>query len=238
MTLLFLLLHAGCFVESQSVRGACSLELTLEPTVAAPGEQIALRATPQTAPYDTVVFIDDLRLVPDDVEEDVDCDVCLAQSDVAADAFDCAMDCPQDACDQCSTCRTEEYCGPCERCLPCEDICDMCVERAYVTLPETLGEGDVEVLLTNKYGTTNTAQLTILSPIQPGDSGSDSATVSDSATPSDSATSSSGSTATDSGSAVDTGVEDSGLSSETSTVRRAGEVLQSQEEEATSTVRP
>jgi hypothetical protein len=114
----------------------------------------------------------------------------------------------------------------------------MCDERAYVTLPDTLGEGDVEVLLTNKYGTTNTAQLTILAPIQPSDSGSASGTLSDSATPSDSAAPSSGSTTSDSGSAVDTGVEDSGLSSETSTVQRAGELLPTQEEEATSTVRP
>ena len=204
MTLLFLLLHAGCFVETQSIRGTCTLDLTLEPTVATAGEQIILHTTPQTAPYDTVVFVDDLRLAPDNIEEGVWCDVCQAQSELNSEAFDCDMDCSQDACDACDVCRDESFCGPCERCLPCRDVCAACDERAYVTLPDTLAAGEVDVLLTNKFGTSNAARLTILAPKAPNDTGADTATPSDS------------STATDSGSTTESSDTDTGATAQTS----------------------
>jgi len=226
MTLLLLLLHPGCFVETQSIRGTCTLELTLESADASPGEQIVLHTTPQTAPYDTVVFLDTLRLVPDDIEEGVSCDACQDQSDVPPDAFDCELDCEQDACDACSTCRDESYCSPCDLCLPCRDVCALCDERAYVTLPDTLSPGEVDVLLTNKFGTTNAVQLNILPAEEPNDSAADSGTLTDSSPP------------TDSEFTGDSGAADTGLSTQTTTMRQPSGLLQTPEEDATSSVRP
>ena len=153
---------------------------------------------------DKAMYNYERTVTPDEIEEGVSCDVCQAQRELDSEAFDCDMDCSQDACDACDVCRDESFCGPCERCLPCRDICAVCDERAYVTLPDTLVAGEVDVLLTNKFGTTNAARLTILAPKAPNDTGADTAMSSDS------------STATDSGSTTESSDTDTGRTAQTS----------------------
>ena len=101
----------------------------------------------------------------------------------------------------------------------------MCDERAYLTLPDELEPGVVDVLLTNKYGTTNKAELTILEPSEPIDSGSPS-TTSDTSDTADSASTS------------DSGTSDTGASTSTTSTFGTTDVPAIHEEAVASSVRP
>jgi len=164
--MLIAILLTACMTEIPPSYGTCHLTLTLEPTSASPGETVLAVTRPLSEPYDTTLRVHGERVPVVEIVKEVDCDQCATSLESTV-GFDCATDCPDDPCGVCAECREIELCGSCGACPPCESSCDLCRETASFELPLDLEPGQVEVVVANQYGSSNSASLEVMPYVPP-----------------------------------------------------------------------
>lgn len=131
-----LLLLAACETGSVTTAPDCLLTAPiLDPTAAAPGDAVRATVERATDTWDTVVTVGD---TPAEV-----------------------LGLVREGCDDCDSCRTEQDCEACGTCDACTASCAACVEAVRFRVPE-VAPGAHPVGVTNRYGATRTATLTVM----------------------------------------------------------------------------
>lgn len=131
-----LLLLVACETGTVTSAPDCVLAApTLDPPIAAAGEVVRATIERATESWDTVVTVGD---TPAEV-----------------------LGLVQDGCEDCDTCRSEQDCDACGTCDACTASCAACVEAVRFRVPE-LGPGAHAVVVTNRYGATRAATLTVV----------------------------------------------------------------------------
>ena len=118
---------AGCDDNASASFEQCELDLTLEPSSAAPGEQVVASGRPLTDALDTAVRVDGTDA---EVVEVVVSDACAA----------------------CDSCYASQECGVCTTCEACAEDCAECTEQLTFTVPDTVPAGRVGVQVLNRFG--------------------------------------------------------------------------------------
>lgn len=132
---LLLLLASACDTSTSEATADCVLPApTLDPARAAPGEVVRASLERSTDDWDTVVMVGATR----------------------AEVLSLSVE----GCEACSTCRDEQECESCGGCDACSADCVGCLESARFRVPE-LADGSWAVTVTNRYGATRAAELTI-----------------------------------------------------------------------------
>lgn len=134
--MLFLLL--ACATTTDAIYLTCDVALvSVEPTVAAPGDEVTLTATPLTEDWDTAIRVGGL-----------DADI---------------VSVTREGCDACDSCNADQGCACNEDCDACDLICDACVETVVFTVP-SLDEGEHGIVLFNANGGSMPLTLTVAEP--------------------------------------------------------------------------
>lgn len=134
--LLTLLALAACETGNNVTFEQCELDLVLDPTTAAVGDPVEATGPLLTEPLDTAVRVDG----------------------VSAEVLDVTA---TDACAGCSACRDDAgcVCGTCDE--VCGEACAECTRALTFTVPD-LPAGAADVIVTNRFGTSEVLALEIL----------------------------------------------------------------------------
>lgn len=117
----------------------CMLDAELSATEGPPGTEIVATGGEYSVDYDTTVLVD---AVPAPV-----------------------LDVVRSNCAFCDGCRDalEEPCNACEECDDCSISCADCVQTVRFVVPD-LAPGAVDVVLTNRFGTSGPIPFTVTAP--------------------------------------------------------------------------
>lgn len=137
-SLLALLVLSACDEDEVQDFYQCPVTGSLEPAVAAAGDDVLARVSPLTSLYDTEVQVQGLAAEVTDVTVE-----------------DCAL---------CDACRQTENCNACEACTVCDEACDTCEESLTFVVPDQVQDGSAAVVIINRYGVSEDLALTIESP--------------------------------------------------------------------------